>query len=330
MRSSRRIRLLLCACALVLAWAPRAFAQSCPSQGFQCPQGFASERLYTSAPGGGWIVMDDLDMHGGLGGAIALGGGYAHRPLVVASADGSERPQRVAVVSDQASVSIGLAATYDRYRLYLGFVNPVYLAGESGAVGPYFFTAPQVDPGRAPDLLSDTRIGFDVRLLGDPGGPFRLGAGAQVWVANGNRDDYDSDATFRGMVRGLFAGNVGVFSYAGHVGVHIRPLDDSPAPGSPRGSELLYGVAAGPRIPIGASRAVVVGPEIFGATAFNAFSSSGTALEGLLSGRLEGTGERGPQLRLKLGAGAGLDAHFGAPEWRVVFGVEVFNHRASK
>src|SRR5665811_756625 len=83
-------------------------------------QGFALERLYLSAPGGGWFVMDDLSMHGGLGGALALTTGYARKPLRVGT--GSER---VAVVSDQVFTDFGFAATFDRFRLYLNFDAPI-------------------------------------------------------------------------------------------------------------------------------------------------------------------------------------------------------------
>jgi len=38
----------------------------------------------------------------------------------------------------------------------------------------------------------------------------------------------------------------------------------------------------------------------------------------------------GAQLRVKLGAGAGLNPHFGAPEWRIVFGVELFDHSTDR
>jgi len=73
--------------------------------------------------------------------------------------------------------------------------------------------------------------------------------------------------------------------------------------------------------------AVIVGPEVFGATAFRSFfDSNSTALEGLLSARLEGIGANGAQLRVKLGAGAGINQQFGAPQWRIVCGIEVFNH----
>ena len=62
-----------------------------------------------------------------------------------------------------------------------------------------------------------------------------------------------------------------------------------------------------------------------GATAFNGFfQSQTTTAEALLSGRIEGTGDRGPQLRFKLGGGLGLNSSFGSPAWRVVFSIEMF------
>jgi hypothetical protein len=73
--------------------------------------------------------------------------------------------------------------------------------------------------------------------------------------------------------------------------------------------------------------AVVLGPEVFGATAFQSlFGLNSTALEGLLTARLEGTAENRAQLRVKLGVGAGINQQFGAPEWRIVCGIEIFNH----
>ena len=96
------------------------------------------------------------------------------------------------------------------------------------------------------------------------------------------------------MVRLLVAGDVGLFTYAGHVGAHIRPLDDSPAPQSPHGSEFsssAWPAARGCalRTRFGAWSAVV-GPEIFGATVLRSFfGGTGTAVEELLTTRFEGT-----------------------------------------
>lgn len=324
MRSSRRTWAPALFAALVVVFAPssRAGAET-------QAQGFGVERLYRSAPGGGWVVMDALDMRGGFGGAMAMSVGYAHNPLRVRSSDGS---RRLSVVSDEASADFGFAATYDRWRLYLDMDMPLAIAGQSGTVGAYRWSAPSVDVGSRPDTLSDARIGLDARFFGGAKSPLRLGAGLELMVPNGNRADYVTDGTYRAMGRLLFAGDVGRFTYAGQLGVHVRPLDDSPAAGSPQGSELLFGIAGGARLavrPCGGA-ALVVGPEIYGATAFQSFlGSGGTALEALLSGRIEGTADDRPNLRVKLGAGAGIDQHFGAPEWRLVFAVEVFAHNTA-
>jgi hypothetical protein len=332
-RTRLTVALAALAAAAVVTWPPRACAQ-------QTAQGFALDRLYRSGPGAGWFVMDTLDMHGGLGGVMGLTAGYAHDPLRIRTTDGS---QQLAVVSDEAMADVGFAATYDRYRLYLGFEMPLDVSGQGGAIGNYRFTAPNsgqpftpsgVNPSTAPDTIADARLGLDARILGGPRSPFRLGASAQLYVTSPNetRAEYETDGTVRAMGRLLFAGNVGMFGYAGHVGVHVRPLDDAPTPGSPQGSELLFGVAAGPRLPLGkeGAMALVVGPELFGETAFRSFFGSATGVEGLLSGRVEGTADDGAQLRVKLGIGAGLDARFGVPEWRAIVGIELFDRGGRK
>jgi hypothetical protein len=297
--------------ALSIAWAVPARAQ------LPAAQGFAVERFAPSAPGGAWLVMDDLDFGGRYGVAASLAVGYARKPLVV---------DALPVVRDQAFADIGLAATYDRFRLYLNFTSPLAIKGESGSAGGVQFTGPSVDLGSIPDLISDVRIGFDTRIFGDPGDALRIGAGAQLLLPNGSRDDYDSDGTVRAMLRALFAGDLDVVSYAAHLGVHVRPLDDAPVPGSPRGSEILFGAAAGPRFPLG-ERALAIGPEVYGATAVRSpFDSATTAFEALLSARLEDAdaSSAGLHLRFKLGAGGGVVPHVGAPELRVVGGVEIF------
>ncbi len=292
-------------------------------------QGYNADRLTLSAPGAGWFVMDSLDTRDGLGGVMALTTGYAHAPLVVRATDGS---QRLPVVDDQAIANFAFAGTYRRFRLYLDIRMPLVTSGQGGTIGGTKIVAPNVTVPGNPDSLGDARIGFDARILGNPRDAFRLGAGAQLFIPNGLRSDYLTDGTYRAMFRALFAGDVSCLTYAGHLGVHVRPLDDPSAPWTPHGSELIFGVAAGPRVLVGSGlhHALVVGPEIYGATAFSSFfSGPSTALEALVSTRLEGVGE-GPQLRLKVGAGAGINPYFGEPQWRVVFGVEVFDQSASR
>lgn len=298
---------------LAIARAPAVHAQQAEARGF------ALERLYPSAPGGGFWVADELRLEGGLGGAVSLTLGYAHAPLRVAGQPGAGS---LAVVRHETLATLAMAVTYDRFRAWASFASPIYLAGQGGDAGAFHFTTPAANLEQNPDTLFDVLLGVDARLWGDAHGPFRLGAGAQLWAPSGDRADYGTDGTARGMVRMLAAGEAGRFSYAGHVGVHLRPLDEA-IPGSPRGSELLFAAAGGMTFPLGA-HALIVGPELFGASPLRAlFSSDATALEALLGARLELARKGSAQLRFKLGAGAALHAQSGAPEWRFIGAVEL-------
>jgi len=289
----------------------------------QQAKGFAVERFYPAPSGSGWLVMDDLDMNGRLGGAMGLTTGYAVAPLEVASGS-----QRLTIVSRQAFVAFGAALTHERWRFFLNLDAPIVVRGHSGTVGSVQYTAPDVTLGSHPDALSDARLGAEMRFYGDPGGVLRLGMSLELLAPTAQRSEYLTDDTFRGMVRALGAGDAGRLSYATQVGVHVRPLDDGGVPGSARGSELLLGAAAGAQFALGSRGrwALILGPEIYAASALGSlFGSSTTALEGILSTRVEGTQRKGRQLRIRLGAGAGLKSEFGAPKARFVLAVEYFN-----
>jgi hypothetical protein len=290
-------------------------------------QGFAVDRFYPSAPGAGWFLVDSLDMHGGLGGAMSFTARYAHDALVI---DRSST-DRLPVVTDAALGQVAGTITWWRLRFSLSFDFPFAMKGQTGSARGYDYTAPDLDLGSHPDTISDLRVGADARLLGGPQDRFRLGLGAQLWIPSGLREDYLTDGTFRGMVRALFAGDVGWFAYAGHLGVHIRPLDENGVPGAPHGSELLFAVAGGPKFAVGDGFRIVVGPEVSGATAFHAFfHSDATSAEALLSARFEGARESGAQLRVKLGGGLGLNTGSQTAEWRLVAQVEIFTFGAGE
>ncbi len=265
--------------------------------------------------------MDDLDIHGDVGGAMNLTLAFDKDPLLV-----GDGPNRFAVVSDRAFANFGGSMWYRRWRFYLNCDLPAVVDGTSSIASGYAFTGANVDPTTLPDPMGDVRFGTDMRVLGDAHGPFRFGIGAQAFYPSGRTQDYDTDGTFHAMLRALFAGDRGHLSYAAHVGTHLRWFNEPLTPGSPRGSELLFGIAAGASIPVSKTWAVIVGPEVFGATALRSlFSPTATALEGLLSARLEGTRDDVFQLRIKLAAGVG-NRDFGAPDWRILAGIEMFNH----
>ncbi len=299
-----------------------ALLSAVPSPAQQPTQGFAVERFYPSAPGGGWFVMDDLDISGGLGGAISLTGGYGRNPFEVSSPGGA---RRVDLVSGESFVDLGLAVTYDRFRVYLNLPMPLTVTGNSGTVGPYQLAAPSLNIGANPDTISDPRLGFDTRLYGKPGGPLRLGGGAQLFFPAGNRADYVSDGRYRAMFRFLAAGDAGHFTYAGQFGVHLRPVEGGIPPGGPNGNELLFGAAAGRRFTVHSDWDAVIGPEFFGESVVHSNYMGQTGFEGLLTTRLERTGVHPnykSHLRFKAGIGHSLVHSFGAPQWRVVVGVE--------
>lgn len=322
----------------ILSWAARTAAglavALCSLRAAAQPvaQGFALERYYPAAPGAAWLVMDDLKLDGKLGAGLTVTTGYANRPFCLALADGMTQrngrrtTSRLDVVSHQAFVDVGMAVFYDRYRLSLNIADPLYTAGTSGTAVGYQFTAPATDPGKYPDKVTDFRVGLDARLFGALQAPLRLGLSAQLWVPSGERSLYGTDGTLRAMFRALFAGELGMLTYAGHLGVHVRPLDESPAPGTPRGSELLFGVAAGSRFTVSRASAVsaVVGPELWGATAFgDLFGQYTSSVEALLGVRIERTDADGAHTLVKLGFGEGIHAQLGAPAWRAVLAVEL-------
>jgi hypothetical protein len=283
-------------------------------------RGFAIDRLTPSAAGAGWLASDTIDQHGGLGGAAGIAASWAHDPLRVTGDDG----RRVAVIADQAVLDYSFAATYDRFRLSLGFGMPLYAGGHDATRGGFAYTAPTVDLGSNPDTLTDARLGFDVRVIGAPGDALRLGLGALVFAPNHDREDFVTDGTFRALFRVLFAGDRGAASWAGSLGFHARQLDEG-TPGGPRGSELTFTLAAGYRVGLGHAGSLVIGPEAFGASAArHLFGDATTSIEALFGGRWEQAGD-GARVRVKLEAGGGLHADFGAPTWRAVIGIELFH-----
>jgi hypothetical protein len=302
---------LLLAAAIAAGLPGRAAAQS-------VTRGFAVERLQLAPAGSGWVALDDLRQEG-LGGAVSLAASYAGEPLVVRGGGA-----RIAVVRGQAFADLGLAVTWERLRVHAHLPSPLYGGGDSGAVAGTRFGAPRVSLEQEPDTISDAEVGADVRVLGDAASALRLGASARLLVPSGFRSSYDSDGTARGVALVQLAGDAGRLEYAAHAGVHLRPLDQPAVPDAPRGSELLVAAAAGVRVPLGA-RILVVGPEVLGASALRSLlAADATALEALLAARWEGADS---PVRVKLGAGAGLHARFGAPEWRVVAAVELRGRR---
>src|ERR1019366_6276042 len=120
------------------------------------------------------------------------------------------------------------------------------------------------------------------RLVGTYGEPFTLALGARFFIPTGQRDNYTGDGAVRLDGRLEIAVDLDIFTYAARAGVEYRNLDASLG-GSPIGSQLLFGAAAGLRF---FDHALVIGPEVYGATIISngdaVFATRSTPLDGVL------------------------------------------------
>jgi hypothetical protein len=283
-------------------------------------QGFAVERYLGAAPRSTWLTANDLNVPERLGAETALTLGYARRPLRIERPGGAP----LDLVAQQAFMEVALALSFHRVRLSAFLPSPLVLAGDGGTSGGYAYTAPDVTLAHHPDTVSDVRVALDTVFVGAPGGPLRIGADAALFIPSSFRRNYLTDGSVRGLARLLAAGDVQTVHYAASLGVHLRALDDRSAPGTPRGSELMFGVAAAARLVDGKTGALFVGPELSGTSALRGFlAGEGTALEALFGASL--TRARGGAMlfHLKLGVGAGLMPALGVPDWRAVASVGV-------
>lgn len=309
--------------ALALATAALLAAVASPAGAEPLEQGFAVERFAPAPTGSGWMVLDDINLAGRLGAGISLTTSYARRPFSIQL---PESGQRLSVVSHQAFTNVNLSVSYERFRISISLPSPIYTAGMSGVVQGHQFTAPAVDLGKYPDKISDARISVEARVSGSAGAPLRLGISASLWVPSGDRSLFETDGTWRGLARGLMAGDLGAFSYAGYLGLHARPLNEGQIAGVPRGSELVFGLGAGSHFGIDRASCLTgfVGPELFAATALrDLFEEDTTAAELLWTAQLRRTSSDGSRTVVKIGWGNGISSHFGAPDWRAIVAVEV-------
>jgi outer membrane protein OmpA-like peptidoglycan-associated protein len=265
--------------------------------------GFSLDRFEPSTMGSDWFASESLDLRGHR--RMALGGvlDYAMKPLVAYDAQGREQ---LALVSDQLFLHLGGSYVLrDRYRISLSL--PLLLLN----AGTEVVTAGGTYDASRRLSLGDLRLGGDWLLLGEYGKLVSLAAGLQVFFPTGNRDAFASDGTLRAEPRLMVSGDFGLFTYAAGLGVMLRPHELDYA-GSALGSELTFSTAAGVRL---LERALVVGPELYGATGFRDPLASGTTpLELLLGGHY-----RLPSgLDLGLAAGPGLTEGLGTPALRVV------------
>jgi OOP family OmpA-OmpF porin len=285
--------------AAALAVAPRAGRA-------QSAAGFAVDRFEPSGAGSRFLSLESLDFDGHLRAGAGVVSAWAWKPLVVYDGQGEVS----ALVSQQLVEHLQASLlAWNRARFDLDLPVPLVRQGSDAIIGAQTYAAPN---GGA---IGDLRLGADVMLFRQ-GDAFVGAIGAQLFLPTGSKDAFSSDGGVRFWPRLLVAGRHDRLSWAGRLGVHLRPQHACGCDLSP-GSELTAGLAGGwwfmPRLMAGPelylSRVISGGP--FGARA-------ATSLELMLSARFVAS----PRWNISLGVAPGLTDGAGTPAARVVLGVQ--------
>jgi len=266
--------------------------------------GFAVDRFEPAGPGSGFLSLESLDFEGHLRPAAGLVSAWAWKPLVVY--DG-QSDQVSALVQQQLVEHVqGAITLWDRARADLDLPVPLAHTGTTTSVGTQTYAAP------AGAGVGDLRLGADVRLYGRSGGAFIGALGAQLFLPTGDTKAFSSDGGLRFWPQLMAAGRRERLTWAGRLGVHIRPQHKCGCDLSP-GSELTAGLGGGwrfvPRFAAGAelylASAIAGGP--FG-------SRAGTSLEMMVAGHFA----LAPRWNASVGVAPGLTDGAGTPAARVV------------
>jgi outer membrane protein OmpA-like peptidoglycan-associated protein len=298
MNATFRLVLGLSSVVCLSSLAPAAFAQD---------EGFAVNRFEPAEAGSDWFASESLDFRGHVRPAIGLTIDYAHKPLVLYDADGEEVH---ALVESQLSAHLGASLIlWERLRLGLSVPFVLTQSGEQGSVAgtPIEYSGDTA--------LGDIRLGADVRLAGEYGGPFSIALGVQVHLPTGDRAAYSGDGGARLTPRLLIAGDIAVLAYSLRGGVAYRAQDDGIG-NVPTGTEFTFGASLGLRL-----GRLLIGPELYGTTVISdgdsAFKKATTPLELLFGVHYKLT-----NWIFGLGAGPGITQGLGAPAFRVIGSIE--------
>jgi outer membrane protein OmpA-like peptidoglycan-associated protein len=278
-------------------------------QGHAQAQGFAVDQFDPSERGSDWFSVESLDLRGDLRPALGVVMDGAYRPLVVYAPDGTV--ERSIVRNQIFAHAGGTLVLWDRLRVGFNLPIAVFQDGHEGVVDGVTYAPPSTPS------IGDLRLGADVRLLGKYGEPFTLALGTRFYIPTGQRDNYTGDGSVRLDGRVEIAGDIDIFTYAARIGAEYRNLEDTLG-GSPIGSQLLFGAAAGLRF---FDHAFIIGPEVYGSTVVTNggfFDKQSTPLDGVIGAHLTFARD----FRLGGAVGPGLTRGFGSPVVRWMASLE--------
>jgi OmpA-OmpF porin, OOP family len=270
--------------------------------------GFALDRFEPSERGSDWFWGESLDLRGNGRVAVGLVGDWAYKPLVGDNGQGI-----TSIVRNQLYGHFGVAVNVvDRLRFGLDFPVLFYGDGTPVQLGAVRY---ETDEGAT---IGDLRLGADVRLVGEYGGPAVLAVGTQVFLPTGSRDAYTGDEKVRVAPRISVAGDIEQLAYSARVGLMVHALREDFATMA-YGTDLQAGATVGVRL---LDERLLIGPEVLASTVISDsgdgfFKDDATPVEGLIGGHFTQDG-----WRFGLGIGTALNDAFGSPKSRVLASIE--------
>jgi OOP family OmpA-OmpF porin len=266
-------------------------------------QATALERLEPAPASDALVAVPSAEVVGHLLPTTGLLVSYAEAPLSL-KRDGGDNENLGDIVDHQVTLHVlASVALWDRLRLDFDVPLTLSQTGEFGG-GAQF-----PSPGDA--SLNDIRGALRLELLPQQGSYPAAALAFSAWLPTGNESAYTGTGSTRFAPSIVVAHETSSLVWSATVG---RRFESAAAPGL-LGSEVMFGAGLAPRF-----GAFQIGPEVFGTTVADggttAFSRRTTSLEALLAARYR----VGP-VTLTAGAGPGLSAGIGTPEFRVIGGV---------
>ena len=287
--------------ALALLFAGRAAAQTNEAPETQV----ALNRFEPSFAGDRMFGVQSAFTPGNPGLHVAAFGDYAHDPLVLRTQNEDE--QVGGVVSRQLFVHLNATlALFDRFSLNVNAPLAVYQKGGDPEAGGLAYDSPdEVQFG-------DLRFGARLRLFGEYFDPFQIAVGGYVWAPTSPSGSYVGEDSVRGMpqlILGGLAANTVLWSF--NVGHEFRPKTEIAT--TEQGSMLRYGAGVG--VLLGDAKRLQLTGEYSGGFVYEQIEADALNSELLVGARYRIVED----FEVGAGAGPGLSAGIGTPDFRAVF-----------
>ena len=267
--------------------------------------GFSANRFEPAARGASGFQLDTLDMRGKLRIAAGTTLDYAHRPLVLYTADGDPD---YSVVRNRLDLHMGASVVaFDRFRADVTMPFALVNDGVAGTKGNGSYREPYRNPAQG-----DLRLGVDARLFGKHHGPLTVAVGARLWLPTGDPYSYTGDEALRFAPQALAAGRFQFLTYAARAHYMYR-AHKVPFGNGSVGNDVGVGLGASALL---LEEKLQVGPELTWATRASdlSFKKETTPIELLLGAHYM------YRERFRFGAGVsfGLTDAIGSPGVRAV------------